>query len=119
MNFKATKTPLLIAAIATAFMITSFLPASAKPYWISAQPDAAQVHTAVATSDDSAVVHDAGFKFAKKKKFHKKKFHKSRKFHHSPRRHHGHFRQFGGKKYKFSGHGGFKTKKKFIIKKKH
>ncbi|MEM8654554.1 MAG: hypothetical protein AAGF36_07390 [Pseudomonadota bacterium] len=67
MNLKATKTPLLIAAIATAVTLTSLSPASAKVFWASAS----------SADVESAQVIDASFK-AKLKKH---KFHHGYKFH--------------------------------------
>ncbi|MBY5934526.1 hypothetical protein KUV51_16070 [Tateyamaria omphalii] len=66
MNLQATKTPLLIAAIATAVTVTSLSPVSAQPYWVSATADA-----------DSAQVIDANFKV----KLKKHKLHHGYKFH--------------------------------------
>jgi len=69
MKLQATKTPLLIAAIATAVTVAGLGPASAKAYWASADADAAQVI-------------DANFKLKVKKhklhhgyKFHAPKYH--------------------------------------------
>ena len=42
MNIKATKTPLLIAAIATAVTLTAFVPANAKAYWVSGSDNSVQ-----------------------------------------------------------------------------
>ena len=43
MTIKLPKTALLIAAMATAVTLTSFGPASAKAYWISADAEVAEV----------------------------------------------------------------------------
>ncbi|MEL6465321.1 MAG: hypothetical protein AAFQ58_10160 [Pseudomonadota bacterium] len=59
MKLTATKTPLLIAAIATAVTITSLSPASADTIWTG---------TTVAEVEQTQVV-DANFKFKKFKKF--------------------------------------------------
>lgn len=95
MNLKATKTPLLIAAMATAVMLSSFGQASAKAYWVSGD-------TA------SAEVIDANFKFKVKK-------HKSFKFHkpHHVKPKYGHS-SFTKKKKHVSKHD---LKKKLITKK--
>lgn len=94
MNLNATKTPLLIAAIATAVTLTSFVPASAKVYWASAD-------------EQSAQVIDANFKLKVKK-------HKTHKLHqpHHAKPYHGHH---GAKKKKHvTKHD---LKKKLLIKK--
>ena len=59
MKLEATKTPLLIAAIATAITITTFGPASAKAYWASAPANIEAAH-----------IIDAGFKVKVKKHKH-------------------------------------------------
>jgi len=71
------KTPLLIAAMATAVTLTSFGPASAKAYWASADAETVQVI-------------QAGFKVKKYKshKFHAPKHHHSHKFHGTHRKKH-------------------------------
>ena len=98
MNLKATKTPLLIAAMATAVTLTTFLPANAKAYWVSAATENAQVI-------------DAKFTVKIKK-------HRSFK-HHKPRHakpYQGHRTHQSFKKKHASKHHG---KKKFIFKKLH
>ncbi|MEL6452417.1 MAG: hypothetical protein AAFQ19_14265 [Pseudomonadota bacterium] len=75
MNFATTKTPLLIAAMATAVTLTSFGPASAKSYWASAPVEAAQVHEAKFT--------------IKVKKHHSFKHHGAKKHHGLKHHHHG------------------------------
>jgi len=92
MKLSATKTPLLIAAIATAVTLTSIGSASANTYWASANVETAQVI-------------DANFKFKHKKHHSFKK--KSYKYH-APK-HHG----FKKKKHISSSH----LKKKLILKK--
>lgn len=65
MNFKATKTPLLIAAMAAAVTLTSFAPANAKTYWANASSENVQVITAdlqLSDADADAQVIDAKFK---------------------------------------------------------
>ena len=88
MNLQATKTPRLIAAIATAVTLTGLSPASAKPYWVSATADA-----------EHAQVFDANFKV----KLKKHKLHHGYKFH-------------GAKKKKYVAPK-TKFKKKVILKK--
>ena len=78
MTFKVSKSALLVAAMATAVTLTSFGPASAKSYWISAEAE-------------SAEVVQANFKF-KVKKHHGFKKHRSFKKHgykHHGAKHHG------------------------------
>ncbi|MEP4248382.1 hypothetical protein [Tateyamaria sp.] len=75
MNFKATKTPLLIAAMAAAVTLTSIVPANASTAWISTGAENAQV------VDGDFEVINANFKFKKHKSFKYKKFHHSKKFH--------------------------------------
>ncbi|WP_299722902.1 hypothetical protein [uncultured Tateyamaria sp.] len=96
MNLKASKTPLLIAAMATAVTLTTFLPANAKVYWASAEAESAQVI-------------DANFKVKIKK-------HKSFKHHkpHHAKPYHGHHYKHGVKKKHYKSHG---LKKKLILKK--
>ncbi|WP_299048185.1 hypothetical protein [uncultured Tateyamaria sp.] len=67
MKLQATKTPLLIAAIATAITVTSIAPASAKAFWASAP----------AADAEQAQVIDANFKL----KLKKHSFHHGYKFH--------------------------------------
>lgn len=67
MKLTATKTPLLIAAMATAVTLTSLSPASANAYWASA----------TSADVESAQVIDANFKV----KLKKHKFHHGYKFH--------------------------------------
>ncbi|WP_147110711.1 hypothetical protein [Tateyamaria sp. syn59] len=94
MNLQATKTPLLIAAIATAVTITSLSPVSAQSHWASA----------TANSENAQVI-DANFKI-KVRKHHGFKSHHGHKFHpHKHRshrlhghRHHGH--KFHGPKHR-------------------
>ncbi|WP_299612859.1 hypothetical protein [uncultured Tateyamaria sp.] len=87
MKLTATKTPLLIAAMATAVTLTSLSPASANAVWASA----------TAVDVESAQVIDANFKV----KLKKHKFHHGYKFH-------------GVKKKKYvSPKKKFVTKKKF------
>ena len=82
MNIKATKTPLLIAAIATAVTLTAFVPANAKAYWVNGSDNSVQVITADLQTDDAAVeVIDANFKFKK---------HRSSRHHRSHRSFRGH-----------------------------
>ncbi|APX12623.1 hypothetical protein [Tateyamaria omphalii] len=92
MNVQATKTPLLIAAIATAVTLTSLSPASAQPLWASATTDT-----------ETAQVFDANFKV----KLKKHKLHHGYKFH--GHKHHGVKKKYVSPKTKF--------KKKVLIKK--
>ena len=98
MNLKATKTPFLIAAIATAITVSSLGPASAKAYWVSADAESAQVI-------------DANFKVTIKK-------HKTFKHHkpHHVKPYHGHHKPHHGfkKKKHVSKHD---LKKKLLFKK--
>ncbi|MFL4469915.1 hypothetical protein ACERZ8_08580 [Tateyamaria armeniaca] len=97
MHLKATKTPLLIAAMATAITLSTFVPVNAKVYWASAD-------------EQSAQVIDANFKvkIKKHKSFkHHKPHHVTPKYGH---RHHSH----GIKKKHISKHD---LKKKLILKK--
>ncbi|WP_299146933.1 hypothetical protein [uncultured Tateyamaria sp.] len=90
MKLRATKTPLLIAAIATAITLTGFAPVqAANPVWITADAETAQVI-------------DANFKY---KKHHYKKHHYKK---HSYKKHH-----YGYGGYKKKHH----VKKKIILKK--
>ena len=70
MTIKLPKTALLIAAMATAVTLTSFGPASAKTYWISADAETAEVVP-------------ANFKFKVKKHGFKAKSFKHHGFKHS------------------------------------
>lgn len=74
MKLKATKTPLLIAAIATAITVVSFAPAHAQGIWASAPADG-----------ETAQVIDANFKVKVRKHGH----------HHGYKRHYGHKRYYG------------------------
>lgn len=96
MNLQATKTPLLIAAMATAVTLTTFLPANAKVYWTSADAQSAQVI-------------EADFKIKVKK-------HKSFKHHkpHHVKPYRGHRTHSGFKKKHVTKHD---LKKKLILKK--
>ncbi|KIC51984.1 hypothetical protein [Tateyamaria sp. ANG-S1] len=101
MNLQATKTPLLIAAIATAVTITSLSPVNAQPYWVSAT-----------ANTENAEVIDANFKI-KVKKHHGYKSHRGHKFH--AHKHHGH--RFHGHKHhghKFHGPKHHSVKKKYV-----
>ncbi|MEL6465320.1 MAG: hypothetical protein AAFQ58_10155 [Pseudomonadota bacterium] len=86
MKLTATKTPLLIAAIATAVTLTSLGPASAKAYWASASADVESAQVIDASFKAKLKKHkfDHGYKFhtVKKKKFvsPKKKFITKKKF---------------------------------------
>lgn len=101
MKLKTTKTPLLIAAIATALTVTSFASANAQAVWVS-----------ISDGADAAQVTDANFKVKVKKH----KFHHGHKFHHSRKFHHGHKFHHGVKKKKYSSPK-TKFKKKVLIKK--
>ncbi|WP_420012774.1 hypothetical protein [Tateyamaria sp.] len=91
MALTLSKTPLLIAAMATAVTLTSFGPASAKAYWASADAEAVEVI-------------QAGFK-VKTYKFHK---------FHAPKHYHGHkHHSLSKKKHVSKKH----LKKKLILKK--
>ena len=108
MNLKATKTPLLIAAIATAFTMTGLGQASAKSYWASATTDAS-----------AAQVIDANFKVKLKKHKHFRT-HKHHGHKHHAHKHHGH--KFHGSPYhgvKKKSHVSPKAaiKKKLLLKK--
>ena len=97
MKLTATKTPLLIAAIATAITLTSLNAASAKVYWASADADVVEVVP-------------ANFKL-KVKKHHA---YKDPSFKYHAPKHHG-FKHHGPKKKKYiSKHD---LKKKLILKK--
>ena len=82
MTPKPSKTALLIAAMATAVTLTSFGPASAKAYWVSAEAENAEV---VPANFKIKVKKHRGHKHHAHKHHHHK--HHSYK-HHSPRKKH-------------------------------
>lgn len=82
MTPKPSKTALLIAAMATAVTLTSFGPASAKAYWVSAEAESAEV---IQAKFKIKVKKHRGHKHHAHKHHHHK--HHSYK-HHSPRKKH-------------------------------
>lgn len=123
MNLKATKTPLLIAAMATAVMLTTLVPANAKGYWVSGSSENAQLITAdYVLSDGDAQIIDAKFKKHRSHRSHKShRSHRSFKHHRSFKRHKGvrgtaFHRGHGFKKRLHADHH-HGTKKKVYIKK--
>lgn len=76
MKLTATKTPLLIGAIATAITLTTLGPASAKIYWIGASAEAEAA---------AAQVIDAKFKVKVKKHKH---YHHGYKYHGTKKKKH-------------------------------